>query len=167
MVCPTTCQLATDVLLKVFIPQCLIESNNSLDTLITHLIDCTDSDTDSDGESYAWDETLSPLNEAFLQAMLALYASRYINPHVSIPKTGHLLWILLNVYKTGHEAIFQTYMRIWPRTFDSILDKISGAGVFHAFIEAVSSSRIMVSQILQVETASKFSVFALPCLGRR
>ena len=86
---------------------------------------------DSDGETYAWDETLPPLSETFLQGLLALHASHYINPHISIPKTGHLLWILLNVYRMGNEAILWKYMHILPRTFESIINKISGAGVFH------------------------------------
>ena len=45
MVHPTAHQLAIDVLLEAFVTHHLIESNNSLDTLITHLID---SDSGSD-----------------------------------------------------------------------------------------------------------------------
>src|SRR5882672_10948869 len=134
MVHPTAHQLAIDVLLEAFVTHHLIESNNSLDSLITHLIDSdsgSDSNTDLDGETYAWDETLPPLSKTFLQGLLALHASHYINPHISIPKTGHLLWILLNVYRIGHESIFRTYMHISPQTFDSIINKISGAGIFH------------------------------------
>src|SRR5882672_5883831 len=118
MVCPTACQLDTDVLLEVFVTQCLIKSNNSLDALITHLIDSdsgSDSDMDLDGETYSWDKTLPPLSETFLQGLLALHASCYINPCISIPKTEHLLWILLNVYRIWNEAIFRTYMCISPQ----------------------------------------------------
>ena len=82
-----------------------------------------------------WGESLPPLSSMFLQAVLVLYSSYYLNDHITIPKTGQLLWILLTVYKEKHKVIFQSYLCIWPQTFNSLLDKICDDPVFHNNLE--------------------------------
>src|SRR5882672_7985806 len=96
---PTERQLATDILLDAFITQLITENNDCLDAQMASLIE-------SKCEMDEWDESLPPLSNIFLQAVLALYSSCYLNECITIPKTGQILWILLNVYKEKHEAIF-------------------------------------------------------------
>jgi len=78
-----------------------------------------------------WDESLPPLSRMFLQVVLTLYSSHYLNECIVMPKSGQLLWILLNVYKEKHKVIFKSHLHIWPQTFDSLLDKICDDPMFH------------------------------------
>src|SRR5882724_7836417 len=106
MPCPTEHQLATDILLDAFITQLITESNDCLNSQIASLIESnsgTESDSESECKMDEWDESLPPLSSMFLQAVLMLYSSCYLNEHITIPKSSRLLWILLNVYKEKHK----------------------------------------------------------------
>src|SRR5882724_5768367 len=107
----TECQLATDILLDAFITQVITESNDCLNSQIAFLIE---SDSGTEYKIDKWDESLPPLSSVFLQVVLMLYSSHYLNECITIPKSSPLLWILLNVHKEKHKAIFQSYLCIWP-----------------------------------------------------
>src|SRR5882672_8622665 len=105
---PTEHQLATDILLDTFVTQLITERNDCLNAQMASLIESdlgTESDSESECEMDKWDKSLQPLSNIFLQAVLILYSSCYLNECITIPKTRRLLWILLNVYKGKHEVI--------------------------------------------------------------
>ena len=81
MPCLTERQLATDILLDAFITQVITESNDCLNSQTASL-------TESECEMDEWDESLPPLSSMFLQVVLMLYSSRYLNERITIPKSG-------------------------------------------------------------------------------
>ena len=91
MPCLTEHQLSTNILLDAFITQLITESNDHLDYQIASVIE-SDSKTESDSESKCkmdeWDESLPPLSSMFLQAVLMLYSSCYLNERITILKSG-------------------------------------------------------------------------------
>ncbi|KAF8576065.1 hypothetical protein K439DRAFT_1649384 [Ramaria rubella] len=123
----TDCQAVIDSLLDAFIAELLAEGDAQIQSYIN--MDSDDSET-SDSKADL-EDTLPPLSESYLQTIDILYSTRYLNERVPIPKTGRHLWYTLHIYKHSHPKIFRTYLRIWPTTFDSLVEKIKDDPVFH------------------------------------
>ncbi|KAF8582924.1 hypothetical protein K439DRAFT_1647406 [Ramaria rubella] len=120
-------QAVIDSLLDAFITELLAEGDAQIQSYINMDSDVSKtSDLEPDLE-----DTLPPLSESYLQTIDILYSTHYLNERVPIPKTGRHLWYTLNIYKHSHPEIFRTYLRIWPTTFDSLVEKIKDDPVFH------------------------------------
>ncbi|KAJ8583205.1 hypothetical protein M405DRAFT_696350, partial [Rhizopogon salebrosus TDB-379] len=80
-------------------------------------------DSGSDEESLALTQYITDIGN--------LYATRYLQERVPIPKSSELLNLLLSTYKDNHPQIFRSYLRIYPSCFDNLVAILSEDSVFH------------------------------------
>jgi hypothetical protein len=81
-------------------------------------------DSDSDEESLAVAQ--------YIVDMGHLYATRYLQEHVPIPKSSAFLNLLLSTYKTNHPEIFRSYLRVYPACFDNLVAILAEDSIFHS-----------------------------------
>jgi hypothetical protein len=113
--------------------------NELSDTIIQHLMLelIVEEDTELDGYL---DDTASESSNSDVEMLLGsdelgemlkdLHSRRYLQPRVNINKPMSLLLVTLVEYRHTRPEFFRRYLRVWPETFDALLEKICKDEVF-------------------------------------
>jgi hypothetical protein len=114
-----------DALLQCLMLELLLEEDAELDV---YLEETTDSET---GASSDEDMELRLESDEVLEMMADLHSRRYLHSRVKVNKPMSLLMTTLSDYRHSRPEIFRQYLRVWPQTFDAIVERIQGDSVFH------------------------------------
>ena len=118
-------QQATDTLYQSFLTQLVVEAEADLDN-------ASDSDLDMmDEDDMLSSDDDTPLSHMLLETLAQLHSSCYINERREIEKSGHQLYLLLNVWKHSEPGIFRSYLRMTPGCFDKLVEVLGVHPAFH------------------------------------
>jgi hypothetical protein len=112
-----------------------LDANATSDSDAETTSDGSDASTSDDGESdERWDQAMSDRVRmlARWEAISSIVAAtRNFNPRRMIPKSTNLISLILNEYRLHFHDHFRTHLRIWPHTFDQLVEIIRPDPVFY------------------------------------
>jgi hypothetical protein len=106
---------------------------HAITPILTEGIEVLMEDSDTSFSSSSTSSDSSDSSDEELEILARLYAAiqnRYLHPRRPIPRRDSLIEHILTTFKDDFPKEFRRYARMWPDTFDKLVEQLETADVF-------------------------------------